>query len=259
VALRELQLELKNHLRGEPSRIFEEVVDSPPLPVDERLGIYRNAYRVRLIEALDEAYPVLHAILGDDMFYALGEAYVTAHPSPFRSIRWYGGELAEFLSETEPYEEQPILAEVALLEWTLTEVFDAADAPLVTRADLGAVPPQAWQDLRLGFHPSVRRLSLFWNTAAVWSALSREEGPPDPQASDAPVIWLLWRQSRKNLFRSIEPIEAAALDAAINGASFGELCEVLGEWLPPEEIPLAAANYLNNWVLSDMIVTLESG
>ncbi len=36
--------------------------------------------------------------------------------------------------------------------------------------------------LRFEFHPSLRRLRLQWNTAAVWQAMSHEETPPDPSA-----------------------------------------------------------------------------
>src|SRR5271169_6553793 len=110
--LRQLQRELQCHLLGADAAIAAAIVDAPPLPTLERLGIYRNAYRIRLIEALDDTYPVLHAVLGDEVFAALGEDFVAAHPSVHRSIRWYGGELAEFLSERPPFAEQPILAEL---------------------------------------------------------------------------------------------------------------------------------------------------
>src|SRR5229473_8390591 len=137
--LRQLQRELQSHLLGEPSSIADAIADAPPLSVADRLGIYRNAYRIRLIEALDDTYPVLHAVLGDEVFVALGEKFVAAHPSVHRSIRWYGGELSEFLKQCRPYAEQPILSEFALLEWTLAEVFDAADAEPTPRAAFSAV------------------------------------------------------------------------------------------------------------------------
>src|SRR3984893_8547971 len=105
--LRQLQRDLQSHLLGEASSIVDAIVDAPPLPIPERLGIYRNAYRVRLIEALDDTYPVLHAVLGDEVFLALGEEFVAAHPSVHRSIRWYGGELAEFLGQISPYPAHP--------------------------------------------------------------------------------------------------------------------------------------------------------
>src|SRR5260370_38756572 len=107
--LRQLQRELQSHLLGEPSSIDEAIADAPPLSIADRLGIYRNAYRVRLIEALDDTYPVLHALLGDEVFVALGEEFVSAHPSVHRSIAWSGAELPEFLDLCAPYTEHPIL------------------------------------------------------------------------------------------------------------------------------------------------------
>ena len=71
--LRELQRELQRDLLGEPSTIGAEIVEAPPLPVDARLGIYRHAYRARLAEALDDVYPILHKILGDETFASMAE------------------------------------------------------------------------------------------------------------------------------------------------------------------------------------------
>jgi len=255
--LRQLQRELQSHLLGEPSSIADAIADAPPLSVADRLGIYGNAYRVRLIEALDDTYPVLHALLGDEVFVALGEDFVSAHPSVHRSIRWYGRELSEFLSRCPPYAEQPILAELALLEWTLAEVFDAADAEPTPRAALSAVDASAWSELQFEFHPSLRRLHLRWNTAAVWQAMSHEEPPPGPVCADHPVPWLLWRQNLQNYFRSMAADEAAALDSALRGANFGEICEALAEWLPDDEIPLRAATLLGTWADSGIIVGIN--
>jgi hypothetical protein len=255
--LRLLQSEFQTHLLGEPSSIADAIADAPPLPVADRLGIYRNAYRVRLIEALDDTYPILHALLGDDVFSALGEEFVAAHPSVHRSIRWYGRELSEFLGQRPPYAEQPILAELAMLEWTLAEVFDAADAEPKPRAALSAVDASAWSELQFEFHPSLRRLHLHWNTAAVWQAMSRDETPPGPVCAEHPVPWLLWRQNLQNYFRSLAADEAAALDSAMGGANFGEICEALAEWLPDDEIPMRAAGLLGIWADSGIIVGID--
>jgi hypothetical protein len=255
--LRQLQSDLQKYLVGEASDIADAIVDAPPLPIDARLGIYRNAYQVRLIEALGDTYPVLHAVLGDDEFAALGEAFVAAQPSVHRSIRWYGGELAHFLTHQLPYAEQPIFAELARLEWTLAEVFDAADAAPQPRAALAAVDPTGWGDLHFEFHPSLRRLHFQWNTAAVWQAMSRDTTPPDPSCAEQPAPWLLWRQDLQNYLRCMTAEEAAALDCALRGATFGEICAALREWLPEEEIPLRAASLVATWADSGIIIAIH--
>jgi hypothetical protein len=256
VTLRELQQDMQRHLLGEESAVSAAIVDAPPLPARDRLAIYRNAYQVRLIDALHDTYPILHGLLGDEEWLALGQAYVAAHPSVFRSIRWYGGELAAFMAGCPPYDE-PVLAEVALLEWTLAEVFDAEDAQALERAALAAVAPAQWGSLTFEFHPSLRRLEFSWNTAAVWKAMSADEAPPRPELSAAPVIWLLWRQNLQNYFRSVSGVESAALDSALRGRSFGEICEDLSALLPDEEIPAAAAGLLGTWADSGILVGLS--
>ncbi len=255
--LRELQQDMQRHLLGEDSRVTAAIVDAPPLPAVDRLAIYRNAYQVRLIDALHETYPVLHGLLGDEVWMELGRTYVAAHPSVFRSIRWYGRELADLLAQNAPYRDEPILSEVALLEWTLAEVFDAADAESLQRSALSAVAPSAWAGLKFEFHPSLRRLSFSWNTAAVWKAMSCEETPPRPERSSASLPWLLWRQNLQNYFRSMNTLEDAALDAALRGSSFAQICEALNRLLPPEEIPAAAASLLAAWADSGIIVRIS--
>lgn len=255
--LRDLQRDMQRHLLGEESGVTAAIVDAPPLSAADRLAIYRNAYQVRLIDALHETYPVLHGLLGDEAWIELGQAYVAAHPSVFRSIRWYGRELADFMAGCAPYSDAPILSEVALLEWTLSEVFDATDAPSLQRADLAAVEPSAWGSLAFQLHPSLRRLTLSWNTVAVWKAMSIDETPPGPELLDASVPWVLWRQNLQNYFRSMQRLESAALDAALRGDDFAQICEALNALLPPEEIPAAAASLLGAWADSGIIIGLR--
>jgi hypothetical protein len=255
--LRSLQKDMQRYLLGETSGVTAAIVDAPPLPAKDRLAIYRNAYQIRLIDALHETYPVLHSLLGDEVWVELGEAFVAEYPSTFRSIRWYGRELADFLAEHEPFSGAPVLAEVALLEWTLSEVFDSPDAQPLQRAALSLVDPAEWVSLRFRFHPSLRRLAFDWNTAAAWKAMSADETPPAPQRASAAMPWLLWRQNLQNYFRSMSAVETAALDAALRGLNFGEICESLSALLPPEEIPAAAASLLGTWADSGIIIGIS--
>jgi hypothetical protein len=258
MGLLELQRELQRDLLGEKSTIAGALVDAPPLPVQARLGIYRHAYRARLIEALDEEYPILHWLLGDETFESLGRLFVETHPSEHRSIRWYGRELADFVGATAPFADQPILAEIARFEWTLAEVFDAADAGVVDRAALRAIDPERWATLRFAFHPSLRRMVLAWNTVAVWQAGSAKQDSPLPERSSEPVQWLLWRQNFKNYFRSLDAIERAALDAAVAGGTFTELCESIAAQVPEADVPLRAATLVAQWVDGGLIASIST-
>jgi hypothetical protein len=256
MALRELQREMQNGLLGETSAIEAHIADTPPLTRGARVGIYRHAYVARLIEALQNYYPVLYQILGDEDFEALGAAFVRAHPSVHRSIRWYGREVAAFLQAEPRFAEQPILAEIAGFEWSLAAAFDSADETVLGRAALAGVEPAAWADLTFRFHPSVQRLTFEWNTTAVWKAMSAERPPPAPERSAEAVEWLVWRRDLENYFRSLDPLEVTALDAALEGCNFAEVCGALAQQLPEGEVPMRAASLIAAWLDGGLLTGL---
>ena len=77
--------------------------------------------------------------------------------------------------------------------------------------------------------------------------------PPQPERSPEAVEWLVWRSALENYFRSLDPVEATALDAALRGASFAEICAGLSEHLAEEEIPLRAASLIATWSESGLL------
>jgi hypothetical protein len=204
-------------------------------------------------------FPVLAQLLGESDFQALAAAYVRAHESQTFSIRYYGHELAVFLEQEPPYAQTPLLAELARWEWAMTEVFDAADAAPVGAADVSGFPPEQWALLRFGWHPSVRRLSLSWNVPQTWKAVSEQSPCPEPSLASQPGEWLLWRRDLSIYFRSLSPAEGAALGAAQEGHTFGEVCERLCTSLAEAQAPAQAAGYLREWLVSGMIVSISRG
>ena len=88
-----------------------------------RLEIYQHAYRARLIDALVDNYPALHRALGDEAFEDLAAAYIAARPSRYRSIRWFGDGLADFVAE-ERERLPPLQTCVAVVTVTVEEHVD---------------------------------------------------------------------------------------------------------------------------------------
>ncbi|HEX4648592.1 MAG TPA: DNA-binding domain-containing protein [Steroidobacteraceae bacterium] len=253
-ALARLQVDFQAHLLSGGGAALAHVLGTARVPVETRLAIYARAYSSRLAEALASNYPVLAKLLGEADFDTLASAYVSAHESSCFSIRYYGGALAEFLTTHPDYAAAPVLAELARWEWTMTEVFDAADATPLAHAELARIEPQQWAALRFSFHPSLRRLSLSWNAPQTWQALTGDAERPPASLSGAPVQWLLWRQGLSTYFRSLAATEAAVLDAAREGWPFGELCGLLCEELGDEaEAAGSAATLLRDWVGSGLI------
>jgi hypothetical protein len=257
--LKGLQADFKSFLLRGDERMLERVVGSAKVSAPRRLAIYYDAYRLRLIEALDSNYPVLHAWMGDDEFEHLGLAYLEAHPSTHFSIRYFGDRLSEYLASAENYRDKPFLGEMAALEWAMSEAFDAPDSPGVDLDAMASIPPEAWPEMRLTLHASVYRLDLRWNVPAIWKAIKEEQAPGEPAAGEWPQPWLVWRQDLKIFFRSLSVDEAWAIDAVRKGETFASICEGLVEWIDTQNVALQAAGLLKRWIIDGMITSITPG
>ena len=258
--LKELQIQFKSHLFSQESTIAQHIV-SDVLSSDFRLSIYANAYVGRLIEALENDYPVLKTLLGEDSFYELCQRYIAQHPSIYTSLRWFGQHMPAFLQDVQSYSEKPYLAEMAEFEWTLVNSFNAADQESIHESDVAQVPAEKWPELGFGFHPSVYTFPYQWNILPIWWAHKERQPLPKTQQLSAPETCLVWRRGLKTLFRTLENDEVLLLTAARDAADFSQLCELLSEQIgeieAPQQIPLRAASLLKTWITDEMVANLN--
>lgn len=244
-------------LSGDDS-ILAEILDSPKEKREVLYGVYRHAYGSRLVEALRNDHGLLHGYLGDEMFDAMGYAYVAAKPSHHPNLRWFSQGLPDFLKSTAPYSDHPLLADLAALEKALNDAFDAADAPVLTLADMAGFAPEVWNTLLFQPHSTSCRLDVSTNAAAVWLALKNDETPPDAVALDEPGRLLIWRQDVTPMFRELTAEEAMMWDEAANGIAFGVLCSMLATYDDPDGAAARGAGYLHGWVTSGLLTGVSS-
>lgn len=211
---------------------------------------------MRLLEALSVDFPAVRALVGEHAFDRLGLDYIARYPSQHFSIRYFGASFSRLLADEGAYRDRPYLAEMAAFEWALGEAFDAAEAAVISLEAVAAVPPPAWADMRLRFHPTLRRLDLRWNVAPVWTALIQSGAPYSLTQTDAAVAWLVWRRDLRNFFRSLEPAGAWALDAARHGESFGGLCAGLCQWVGETQAAAHAASLLRAWIVEGLVTAV---
>lgn len=245
-----LQGAFQGDLLGAETGVLDRLRSTSKADAAALLQVYRDAYLLRLIEALADDHPALAKLLGEDAFAALTRAYAAAHPSRHPSIRWFGAKLPGFLGQTPPWAERPWLAELAAFERSLRDAFDAADAAPIGLEAMAAVAPEAWPGLRFRFLPSLRRLDLAWSVARTW----KEDAAPE--RLDAPVAWAFWRPELVTEYRSLDPDEAWAIDAAGSGQTFAELCEGLLRWHAPDQAPARAAGLLRAWLDQRMLAAV---
>ncbi len=257
--LADLQRQMQAFVIGGAFDVLRSIDDGPRGKPGPRLAIYHDAYRIRLRSALADTFETLAQHLGDTAFPEACSQYVESMSSRHRNIRWYGEGFAEFLRTTPPYAAQPWLAEMAQFDWTLAAAFDAGDASCSTFEDCACLPPEAWTSIAFAFHPSVRRLALSTNAPAIRNAVDADLALPMAEVLADPVEWIVWRQEFDARFRSLHPAEARAIDAAIGGAIFPRVCEIVCEWIEPEHASAQVAVWLRDWVSVGLIAQIVVG
>lgn len=248
-----LQKQLQNFLIHSDETIQQNIMSTKNVSIEARLAIYANAYRSRLCDALADTYPVLQEYLGTESFEQLSLAYIDQYPSCYRSIRWFGDQLAAFMNQSPPFCEYPYLYELAQFEWAMTMVFDAADAVPLSIAEIGTIPPDAWENMRFQMHPSIQCLPFKWNVIAIWQAISDKQPPVEPEKNVVSTTCIFWRYNLDNQFCQLSEEEASAIDMMLSGATFGELCEKLCQWVEEEKAPMQAASFLKTWLSAGLI------
>nr|WP_256490107.1 DNA-binding domain-containing protein [Ideonella oryzae] len=201
-----------------PVHAPEMLAAEGPLPGLRGAQVYHHAYRARLHDALADSFPCLHRYLGDAQFAELACWHAETLPPRVRSLGEYGADLPARLAAR--YRRHPEVAELAALEWALRRVFDAADVPAWTPADIASEGPEACLAQWPVQHPT---LSLLWlHTAAptLWQALHTLPGGQDDESPTLPALQqpaeprpvLVWRKGLQPHFMSlVDPAEAAWL------------------------------------------------
>ncbi|MDN0074877.1 DNA-binding domain-containing protein [Crenobacter sp. SG2303] len=185
------------------------------------LAVYRNNYRVGLIDTVKSLYPVIAQLVGDDFLTGLAREYVRRTPSASGNLHRYGEGFGNFVDGFEPAADLPYLGGVARLEWALHRAYYAVDATQFSPATLAAIAPESWGELCLAFQPACALVrSAHWPIVAIWQAHRPGGAPSRVDLGSGGENALVYRQP--DLEAGLLPLsdaDAAFIAALMGGAT----------------------------------------
>lgn len=230
------------------------VTRSKAMTAVERLAIYGNAYYARLLECMREEFPATAHCLGEETFSAFAAAYLEKYPSKSYTLCLLGASFPRFLVETRPEREEgepevswpEFLADLALFEWTFSEVFDGPGVEgkeILDEAKIRDVPPQRWPDARLLPVPCLRLLELRFPVQDYQAEVRDENSPSVPEP--ARTYLALTRRAYIVRHSVLTDLEYRLLSALVGQRSVGEAIEEVAQ-SPGVNVDQLAAN-LHAW------------
>ncbi|MES2674698.1 MAG: DNA-binding domain-containing protein [Pseudomonadota bacterium] len=256
LSLAELQSTLQQYLLDQQGNIDTLTLETAAFTRQQRLGIYYDAYRLRLIDALRKDFPALELSLGSDIFAQLITEYIAKHPSQHASLRWLGEKLPIFLRAHSTWQQHINIIELAEFEWAQIMAFDGEDSIPATLDNLRNLENAQWIDLQLKFQPSLQIVNHFSNATSVWSGLIKDATQIATEFFVENQTWVIWRSELQVLYRPLDKPEAWCLEAFSNNQNFSDICGGLCEWFPEEQVPLKAVQYLQQWLEGGIIKSL---
>lgn len=221
----------------------------------EALGIYNNAYHQRLIQISAELYPVTHNTLGEDVYTRLWLDYLAEHPPRPGPMGLIGEALPAFTRSHPQFGQLPALCDIIALETLLIELFDRADEPAMTRAQLQALAPEQWPAHYFVARGDWAVISSQFDLEDYWSKmqayLKTESAVPggadfsvQRHAGSQTVHYLIRRVNYRMQFQRIDDTLTVFLSAVQARLNFAEICEQLAQRFPDQQIPVLSLQLL---------------
>lgn len=227
------------------------------------MAIYRNNYRSSLVDALRSTYERTARWVGDDAFRRAAAHHLITHPPASWTIDDAGRGFDQTCAEL--FANDPEVAELAWLEWTMLEVFTQPDVAPLTGDGFakatGAFAEEDWANMRLALVPGARARVVEHDLKAIWSATANEEFARPAVDAVSPQGVIVWREGERPTFLMVESEEADAFELALSGAAYGEVCLALAKDDPLQvnDAAMRAGAMLGRWLNEGLIASINSG
>ena len=243
--LHDTQRQLANYvLERSDDDITTQLKTALEVDAQQRVGIYKNAYRARLAEVLADTYAKTVLYMGSEVFDQHARDYALDQPPLTRSLNRYGAGFAVHLRRI--YPENLELTQLAQLDWDLRACFDGPDVPALNTTRVAADSESLWMSHTPALHPSLVLRDISTNTVVLWHAIDADSEVPEAVQLTTPATLAVWRKELQPHFKTLEAGEAVFIRMLMQGHSIADVAAAL-EGTEHLNDPLTLARWLREW------------
>ena len=242
-ALLNLQRQFKSIVQASRPETAQQLrlISKPPLTSEERLQIYQYAYEARLLEALEEDFPMTQEALGQDRFADLITLYLAQFPSRYASLAEVGQNLSNFLKSSSLVDQYPFLVDLTRFEWLQVLSAFALEVPIVEFKLLQKLTPHQLNQVIFELHPSVHLFRSNWPLHQI-DALSG--------TFQRSFYFVIYKSNGGVQFKEVSSVQWSLLHEIRKKAALQELVQFLVE---NQESEKNAFNWFSHWTSEGII------
>jgi hypothetical protein len=244
-------LALQQAFLAEIAAADDDVPSAASAPASPGMAIYREAYRSRLLAALETSFERTRQWVGEAAFTAAACHYILTTPPRGWTLDTYGHDFAGTLAEL--FRNDPEVAELAWLEWHLQQAFAARDLPILRAEDLASrgYGEADWANLRFTMAAGFACRWVATAAPEIWPRLedsvTADLAAADPAASSTtPRLACVWRSGFRATFQIAAADEAVLIEQLAHGSTFGAIAALTS----PERLGQLLAGWLTLGVFS---------
>lgn len=126
------------------------------------ISIYQQHVAANLLRALQETYPLIVKLIGNDFFSVTAKAYIQDYPSLSGNLYDYGEYFSDFLSTYQPLRHLIYITEVAKFEWACHCITIAADHEAISVEQLKQFSKEQYPRLQFTLHPASQLIKFHY-------------------------------------------------------------------------------------------------
>lgn len=237
-------------------RIEEMICRSHSQTSIQRLEVYSNAYKARLLEVLIGDYPALVHAIGEEVFIGLASAYLEGHPPTSYTLTELGRFFPEYLARSRPTTENAdgspdwadFLIDLARLERIYSEVFDGQgmeSQPALGPEAFQSMSPEQWLASRLVPAPCLR-LAIFRFPVHDYASAVRHQQDMEPP-SPCPTHLAITRKDFVVRRAALGELEFNVLSTLVNGGTVSDALEQSVASGSGDDLSNELSRWFRNW------------
>lgn len=222
-----------------------------PASTEQLLQVYKNNYRISLTEYLSAVFPVCAALVGEEFFTQLANAYIVKHPPQAPQLDGYGKMLPGFILSYELASSVPYLADVSHLEWQLDRLGNNRfhvhnEFPFTQLQNLDS---NTQASIVFELNQNIAWLTFAHPALSIWKGVSNDNLEGIDIEEEESIIF----QMEPDHSISMEPISSQGI--ALLNAFYQQqsIAEIMGSPSTAEGVGL----YLEPWIKAGIIINFH--